>query len=204
MCVAVRSSNVDAARARSAHREAFSSRTSRNFQRAAKLPLARGARMLDAPRRSWHIGCCTSPPALRDRYGNEVFPMNNSIVIIGTLALAIGTSYVVAQTAPPPANAPATQAPTHTQTPTPVPTPNPAPTTAPMAPRTNMPATGPQAMAPNTLPPDFTTLDHTGIGYVTQQQASGNPWLSTHFASCDADHNGQVSRAEFATCSKSP
>ena len=114
--------------------------------------------------------------------------MNNTLTVIGTLALAIGTSFVVAQTAPQhPANMPPTQ--------------NPPPTDMPVPPRSNMPTTGPQTMAPTT-PPDFRMLDKSGVGYVTQQQAASDPWLSKNFAMCDTNHNGQVTRAEYATCAK--
>jgi hypothetical protein len=115
--------------------------------------------------------------------------MNNMLILAGTFALAIGTSYVIAQTAPHPADTPPNQ--------------TPPPTDTPMQPRTNMPTTGPRTM-PMSAPPDFATLDATGMGYLTQQQASADPWLQAHFAACDANHNGQVTRAEYAACAKTP
>jgi len=118
--------------------------------------------------------------------------MNNTVLLAATFALAIGTSYVVAQTASPthPANAPPTQ--------------TPPPTDTPMSPRSNMPTTGPQSMMQPSTPPDFGTLDATGQGYITQQQAMSNQWLSTRFAGCDTNHNGQVTRQEYMTCTASP
>jgi hypothetical protein len=121
--------------------------------------------------------------------------MNNTLLIAATLTLAIGTSYVVAQTASP--TNPATTPPSSTP-----PIETPPPTDRPMSPRSNMPTTGPQSMTqPSSTPPDFGTLDPTGLGYVTQQQAMSNQWLSSHFAGCDTNHNGQVTRQEFMTCS---
>jgi hypothetical protein len=115
------------------------------------------------------------PPA-RDRILDEIV-MKNTVLLAATFALAIGTSYVVAQTAAPthPANAPPNQ--------------TPPPTDTPMSPRSNMPTTGPQSMTQPSSPPDFGTLDATGQGYITQQQAMSNQWLSTRFAGCDTNHN---------------
>jgi len=122
--------------------------------------------------------------------------MNNMLVVAVTLALAVGTSYVTAQTATP--AHPATTPPTNT---TPMQTP--PPTDTPMSPRSNMPTTGPNTMAQPSTPPEFGTLDGTGQGYVTQQQAMSNQWLSTRFAGCDTNHNGQVTREEYTTCTAS-
>jgi hypothetical protein len=120
--------------------------------------------------------------------------MKNLILVAGTLALAICTSYAIAQTTAPahPANTPPTST-------TPMQTP--PPTGTPMAPRSNMPTTGPQTMTQPSTPPEFGTLDASGQGYVTQQQAMSNQWLSTRFAGCDTNHNGQVTRQEYMTCS---
>ena len=116
--------------------------------------------------------------------------MNNTLITVATLALAIGTSYVVAQTAPQhPANTPPVQ--------------NPPPTDTPAPPRSNMPMTGHQAMTPTT-PPDFAALDKSGIGYVTLQQAAADPWLGKNFAMCDGNHDGEVTREEYAICAKNP
>jgi hypothetical protein len=116
--------------------------------------------------------------------------MNNTLILIGTLALAISTSFVVAQTAPQhPANTPPAQ--------------NPPPTDTPAPPRSNMPMTGHQSMAPM-MPPDFAMLDKSGLGYLTRQQAASDPWLGKNFGMCDSDHDGQVTRAEYTICAKNP
>jgi hypothetical protein len=119
--------------------------------------------------------------------------MNNAITVVAALALAIGTSFVVAQTTP--------SQPAHpTNTP---PNQTPPPTDTPMAPRSNMPTSGAQ-MTPSAMPPDFSTLDKNGAGFVTQTDIATNPWMSKNFSMCDADHNGQVTRAEYSTCTKHP
>jgi hypothetical protein len=125
--------------------------------------------------------------------------MKNALVIAATFGLAITTGFVIAQTAPPaPTNTPPSASPPPTDTP---------PTDDSMAnPSTNsrtnnMPARNhPSSMTP--MPPDFATIDRNGTGYVTQQDAAMSPWLQKNFTSCDADRNGQVSRAEYMTCSK--
>jgi hypothetical protein len=118
--------------------------------------------------------------------------MNNTITTIAAVALAIATGFVVAQTTPnPPANTP------------PPPGTTPPPTDAPVAPRSNMtPTTGRPGMPTTQMPPDFSTLDRTNTGFITQKDAAGNAWLSQNFAMCDADHNMQVSRAEYDACTK--
>ena len=119
--------------------------------------------------------------------------MNTALTVAATLALAIGTGFVVAQTAPSPANAPPGAAP---------PVANPPPGTTPrprddMAPRAGVSGT-PSMM----VPPDFGTLDRNGLGYLTQGEAASNPWLRKNFAACDTDRNGQVTRAEYTACAK--
>ena len=122
--------------------------------------------------------------------------MKTALTVAATFALAIATSFVVAQTAP--TNTPPSANPPPTDTP-------PADASAvdpAMHPRaSNMPALNhPGRMTP--MPPDFSTLDRNGVGYVTQQDAATNPWLRENFATCDADHDGQISRSEYAACSK--
>jgi hypothetical protein len=119
--------------------------------------------------------------------------MNTAATVVAAVALAIGTGYVVAQTAPPAAAPPTKDAP-------------------PMTPPNDMPtspqANTPPSMRPGTptapMAPDFATLDHKGVGYVTLKDATGNDWLARNFETCDADRNGQVSRAEYAACSTRP
>jgi hypothetical protein len=120
--------------------------------------------------------------------------MNNTITTIAAVALAIATGFVVAQTTPnPAANAPP---PAGT---------SPPPTDAPVAPRNNMtPTTSRPGMPTTQMPPDFGTLDRTNAGFITQKDAAENAWLSRNFATCDTDHNMQVSRAEYDTCTKQP
>lgn len=50
--------------------------------------------------------------------------------------------------------------------------------------------------------PSFSTLDTQGSGYLTQQDASQNSWLGMHWAQCDADHDGKVTRMEYEACSQ--
>lgn len=120
--------------------------------------------------------------------------MKNALTLAATLALAIGTSFVVAQTTPP-SNAPPGSNPPPSDTP-------PSDTPSPTQPRTNnMPTMGRQGMAP--MAPDFTTLDRNGVGYITRQDAAGNPWLEKNFQTCDTDRDNQITRSEYAICSKS-
>lgn len=51
-------------------------------------------------------------------------------------------------------------------------------------------------------PASFSTLDTQGNGYLTQQDASQNSWLGMHWAQCDADHDGKVTRMEYEACSQ--
>ncbi|HXS73209.1 MAG TPA: hypothetical protein VN725_04135 [Rhodanobacteraceae bacterium] len=51
-------------------------------------------------------------------------------------------------------------------------------------------------------PPSFSTLDTQGNGFLTQQDAAQNSWLGSHWAQCDADHDGKVTRSEFDACSQ--
>jgi hypothetical protein len=58
------------------------------------------------------------------------------------------------------------------------------------------------AGASNAAPLPFSSLDTQGNGYLTQQDASQNSWLGTHWAQCDADHDGKVTRTEYDACSQ--
>lgn len=51
-------------------------------------------------------------------------------------------------------------------------------------------------------PPAFSSLDTHGNGYLTQQDAAQNSWLGMHWAQCDADHDGKVTRMEYEACSQ--
>ena len=119
--------------------------------------------------------------------------MTNIITTIAALTLAIASGFVVAQTTPNPA---ASAPPAGT---------NPPPSDAAVAPRNNMtPTTNRPGMPTTQMPPDFATLDHTNAGFVTQKDVASNAWLSRNFAMCDTDHNMQVSRSEYDTCTKEP
>lgn len=37
-------------------------------------------------------------------------------------------------------------------------------------------------------------------GYITQQDAQHDAWLSGHFSECDANHDGKLTRQEYAQC----
>lgn len=37
-------------------------------------------------------------------------------------------------------------------------------------------------------------------GYVTHGDAQRDPWLQAHFAQCDSNHDGRVTRQEYARC----
>jgi hypothetical protein len=119
--------------------------------------------------------------------------MKTALIVAAAFALAIATGTMVAQTAgaPPGANPPSSNPPgTMPKTP---------PSDMPQTPRSNMSPTG-----STTRPPDFNTLDTSGVGYVTQQQAAANPWLSKKFTACDSNHDGQLTRSEYAACSNQP
>jgi len=48
--------------------------------------------------------------------------------------------------------------------------------------------------------PDFSTLDTQNKGTLSKADAKGHPWLSKHFAKCDTDHDGTLSREEYEAC----
>jgi hypothetical protein len=48
--------------------------------------------------------------------------------------------------------------------------------------------------------PDFNTLDTRYKGALTADDISGNKWLRDNFARCDSDHDGSLSREEYAAC----
>lgn len=119
--------------------------------------------------------------------------MNTAATVVAALALAIGTGFVVAQTAPPPASPPSSVPPTAKP-----------PTDMPTSPQANTPPASRPGTPMTPMAPDFAMLDHKGVGYVTTKDAAGNDWLSRNFKTCDADNNGQVTRAEYAACTTHP
>jgi hypothetical protein len=48
--------------------------------------------------------------------------------------------------------------------------------------------------------PDFNALDTKKKGALTADDVKGNKWLKSNFAKCDSDHDGTLSRAEYAAC----
>ena len=48
--------------------------------------------------------------------------------------------------------------------------------------------------------PDFSTLDTKKKDSLTADDVKGNKWLSKNFARCDSDHDGTLSREEYASC----
>ena len=48
--------------------------------------------------------------------------------------------------------------------------------------------------------PDFNTLDTKKKGTLSTDDVKGNKWLRTNFARCDSDHDGSLSREEYAAC----
>ena len=52
----------------------------------------------------------------------------------------------------------------------------------------------------NDMVSGFNTLDTKKNGYLTADDVKGNKWLSKNFAKCDTDHDGQLSREEYANC----
>lgn len=39
-------------------------------------------------------------------------------------------------------------------------------------------------------------------GYITEQDAQRDPWLRSHFAECDTNRDGKISREEYNQCRK--
>lgn len=112
------------------------------------------------------------------------------------LALSTMTAGAFATTAPAPAATP----------PAALPIPPPPPRVAqdangnPMPPATPAPTGSTQVASVPTASP-FLAIDRNRTGVVTKEQANGDPWLSTNFARCDADHNDEVNLSEYETCS---
>jgi hypothetical protein len=48
--------------------------------------------------------------------------------------------------------------------------------------------------------PDFNTLDATKKGALTADDVKGDSWLSANFSRCDLNHDGTLSRQEYAAC----
>jgi hypothetical protein len=48
--------------------------------------------------------------------------------------------------------------------------------------------------------PDFDTLDAKKKGALTADDVKGNKWVSQNFTRCDSNHDGTLSREEYAAC----
>jgi hypothetical protein len=48
--------------------------------------------------------------------------------------------------------------------------------------------------------PGFDTLDTKKKGSLTADDVKDNKWLSKNFVRCDSDHDGTLSREEYASC----
>jgi hypothetical protein len=51
-----------------------------------------------------------------------------------------------------------------------------------------------------TARPNFNTLDASKAGALTANDVKGNKWLSKNFTRCDTNHDGSLSREEYAAC----
>lgn len=87
----------------------------------------------------------------------------------------------------------------------PQPMPPPPPPTAPPQSQNGMPPSQGQAQgmqqgsSRSSGAQEFTELAGRK-GYVTRSEAASDPWLAQHFAQCDRNHNGKVTRSEFRHC----
>ena len=50
--------------------------------------------------------------------------------------------------------------------------------------------------------PVFKTMDTNKSGYLTTADIKSHKWISKNFSRCDADHDGQLSQKEYASCTK--
>ncbi len=48
--------------------------------------------------------------------------------------------------------------------------------------------------------PDFDTLDTTKSGTLNADDVKSDKWLRKNFSRCDTDHDGTLSRKEYAAC----
>jgi hypothetical protein len=51
-------------------------------------------------------------------------------------------------------------------------------------------------------PEDWDMTKGHDKGYLTKEDAQPNSWLAQNFKSCDADHDGKVTQAEYTKCQK--
>jgi hypothetical protein len=63
-------------------------------------------------------------------------------------------------------------------------------------------STGGMANGANAAATPFDSIDTSHQGYLTRENAATDSWLASHFAQCDADRDGRVTRAEYTACSR--
>lgn len=51
-------------------------------------------------------------------------------------------------------------------------------------------------------PLEFGMLDTDKAGAIKLEQARNDPWLRQHFADCDINHNDEVTKSEYAKCTR--
>jgi hypothetical protein len=142
--------------------------------------------------------------------------MKNMLVISAALALSVATAYTVAQTSTPPSTTGSSGTSGTTGTTGATGTTGMSGTTGNAAQDSRYPpaqqqndqnlqrannAAG-QATPVGMQVTDFDTLDTAHSGYLTRDASRNDPWLSQHFASCDTNGNGQVTRSEYTSCSR--
>ncbi|MGH8124595.1 MAG: hypothetical protein ACREPK_01930 [Rhodanobacteraceae bacterium] len=59
--------------------------------------------------------------------------------------------------------------------------------------------TGTQNNRTQRTAPSFATVAGSK-GYVTKADTKGHQWWANHFSKCDSDHNGKLTRTEYAAC----
>lgn len=138
--------------------------------------------------------------------------MKTLALTVAAFGLSVATAYVVAQTTNPQASPPTTTSPPITTPPNT--TPPPADTmgsqgrqagmqdrtmgTGTMGNRLDRGMAGSQGMHT-----PFDKLDTMHRGYVTKDGVGKDRWLAQHFATCDGDHDGHLTRTEYSGCTTS-
>jgi hypothetical protein len=137
--------------------------------------------------------------------------MKTLALTVAAFGLSVATAYVVAQTANPQASPPTTTSPPITTPPNT--TPPPADTlgnqgTQGMQDRTTRSGTMgnrlDQGMAGSQgMHTPFDKLDSAHRGYITKDGVGNDRWLAQHFATCDGNSDGQLTRTEYSGCTTS-
>jgi hypothetical protein len=50
--------------------------------------------------------------------------------------------------------------------------------------------------------PAWKTMDTQNSGYLTSKDVKSHKWLSKNFSRCDSNHDGQLTKMEYAGCTK--